>query len=227
MGMFPEAADYSFYNCSKEMLQMVTKAGGLLETELKNDKDFTAMWKDEATCEKVIPEDTPEHRIALKSFVEADPEFHKIFSKKLFQGSSTYRDDFPFKSLFFLLTDVMRLLKSDCFTVYSGAEEEYSTKIGDKVRFESFFPARLKYTDAVEDAVLSDSIGTVFNIISCSAINLDEVCRSENIDVLISPTEVFTVTNIRTVGEIGDQYKEITLKHSHFQSSSNCSGIVR
>lgn len=230
MGMFPEVPDYSFYNCRKEMLQMVTKPGGLLRTELNNNTDFKTLWKDKATCKIAIPEATAEHMTALKSYAEADSKIRKKFLKKLVQtksrGSSTYRDDFPFKSFFFLLTDAMQL-QNHCFTVYFGKQEEYSTKIGDKVRFEKFSTAKLEFTDAVEDAMLGDDIGTVFNISSCSVINLEEMCSSDDIELLISPTEVFTVTNIRTISTSNDYYKEITLMHSHFHNSSNCSGLVR
>lgn len=229
MGMFPKVADYSFYNCRKEMLQMVTKAGGLLETEIKNNTLFENMWQDNAECDKAIPGGTPEHMAALKSYAEAPSKFYNTFKKSLHTQSrgSSYRDDFPFKSLFFLLTDAMHLLKSDCRIVYSGTKDEYSTNIGDKVRFTSFFQANQKYTDATEDAAIDNNIGTVFNINSCSVINLDEMCGSEDIELLISPTEVFTVTNIQNVSTSNDQYKEITLMHSGFHSSSSCSGLVR
>ncbi|KAK7166337.1 hypothetical protein R3I93_006189 [Phoxinus phoxinus] len=227
VSMFPEAADYSFNSCRKEMLQMVTKAGGLLQTELNNNTDFKNMWKNH-TCEKAIPGATPEHMTALKNYVEAKPKFHETFKKLLrtkSRGNSTYQDKFPFKSLFFLLTDAMQLLKSNCTTVYSDTGEKYSIKIGDKVRFESFFPAKLEYTDATEDAAV-ETIGTVFNIFSCSVINLDKMCMTEDIDLLISPTEVFTVKNIRTVISSDDHYIEINLMHSGIESSSDCSSLA-
>lgn len=231
MGLFPEAADYSFYNCREEMLQMVTKSGGLLQTELNNNKDFKTMWENEK-CEKAIPGSTPEHMTALKNYVEASSEFRKTFKKSVQnhnKSRSTYRDQFPFKSLFFLLTDAMNPKDhKEGHTVYSGTDKQYITRIGEKVRFVSFFPAKLKFTDATEDASLDEDNGTVFSINSCSVINLDDYgCSSEEIDALISPTEVFTVKNIKTVKNNDDEFKEITLVHSHFHSSSDCSGLVR
>uniref|UniRef100_A0A8C2G0L1 NAD(P)(+)--arginine ADP-ribosyltransferase n=1 Tax=Cyprinus carpio TaxID=7962 RepID=A0A8C2G0L1_CYPCA len=227
MGLFREAADYSFYNCRKEMLQMVTKSGGLLQTELNNNTDFKKMWKSNAACRKAIPGSTPEHMAALQSYVDATPEFRKMF-KKLVQNhgrsSSTYRDKFPFKSLFFLLTDAMQLTgQKKCRTVYSGTGKEYITKIGQKVRFVSFFPAKLEFTDVTE----AGNTGTVFNITSCSVISLDDYeCSSEDMDALISPTEVFTVKDITTVRNSNDEYKKITLVHSEFYSSSDCSSLA-
>ncbi|KAF4118787.1 T-cell ecto-ADP-ribosyltransferase 1 isoform X2 [Onychostoma macrolepis] len=228
MGMLPEAADYSFQNCRKEMLQMVTK--GLLQTELNNNPDFKTMWKGNATCSKTIPGSTPLHMAALKSYAEASSEFRGRF-KKLFQtsrGSSTYRDEFPFKSLFFLLTDAMQLMsKNKIRTVYSGKGKEYSTEIGEKVHFESFLPAESLYNDVTEDANVFNSIGTVFIINSSSVISFEDYgCDSEEINLLISPTEVFTVTGIKTVHNSNDHFKKITLTHSHLHSSSNCSGLV-
>ncbi|XP_052405916.1 GPI-linked NAD(P)(+)--arginine ADP-ribosyltransferase 1 isoform X3 [Carassius gibelio] len=230
MGLFPEAADYSFYNCRKEMLQMVTKSGGLLQTELNNNKDFKTMWKN-TTCKKAIPGSTPEHMTALKSYVEASSEFRKTFKKSVQnhnKSRSTYRDEFPFKSLFFLLTDAMNLTDhKECPTVYSGTGKGYITKIGEKVRFVSFFPAKLKSADATEDASIGEDTGTVFSITSCSVINLDDYgCSSEKIDALISPTEVFTVKDITAVKNNDYDYINITLVHSHFHSSSDCSSLV-
>lgn len=229
MGMFPEAADYSFYNCRKEMLQMITKPGGLLQTEINNNTDFQSMWKNNRLCTKSIPGATREHMTALQGYV-ADNTFRNIFNKvySKSKGGSTYQDKFPFKSVFFLLTDAMNLLKYNCTTVFSGVEEEYNTKVGEKVRFKSFLPARLKFTDATEDAELSEDLGTVFIINSCSAIKPDAYgCNSEEMDLLLSPTEVFTVENITTVKNNNNHYKKITLKHLEFQSKSDCSSLVR
>lgn len=61
-----------------------------------------------------------------------------------------------------------------------------------------FFPTNLHYIDAIE-ASLSDNNGTVFNIISCSVIRFEDYgCISEEIDLLTSPTEVFTVMGMKT-----------------------------
>ncbi|XP_043093127.1 GPI-linked NAD(P)(+)--arginine ADP-ribosyltransferase 1-like, partial [Puntigrus tetrazona] len=163
MGMFPEAADYSFQNCRSKMLQMVTESGGLLQTELNNNPDFKAIWQDSAACSETIPGGTPQHAAALKSYADASPTFLKEFRKlaKTNKGSSTYRDEFPFKSLFFLLTDAVQLLgQNKCCTVYFGTEKEYNTKIGEKVRFESFVAATVEHSAAAEDASDSDSTGT-------------------------------------------------------------------
>uniref|UniRef100_A0A9J7XRR6 NAD(P)(+)--arginine ADP-ribosyltransferase n=1 Tax=Cyprinus carpio carpio TaxID=630221 RepID=A0A9J7XRR6_CYPCA len=164
MGMFSEAADYSFQNCRKEMLQMVTKSGGLLQTELNNNPDFKIMWKGNVACSKTIPWGTPEHMAAVQSYAETS------------------------------MGNALQLIgKNNCLTVYSGTGNEYNTKIREKGNFESFFPTNLHYIDAIE-ASLSDNNGTVFNITSCSVIRFEDYgCISEEIDLLTSPTEVFTV----------------------------------
>ncbi|KAK2908835.1 hypothetical protein Q8A67_004672 [Cirrhinus molitorella] len=231
MGMFSEGADYSFQHCRKEMLQMVTKTGGLLETELKNNNDFKTMWNGNAICNKVIPEVTPKHVAALKNYADASPEFKRKFKKLVHtsRGNSTFQDEFPFKSLFFLLTDAIQLIgKNKCRTVFFGTVKDYITKTGEKVRFESFLPAKKEFTVATEDAYGSESTGTVLNITSCSVISLeDHGCSSEESELLISPTEVFTVTDIRSISNNNDEYKEIAILHSHIRNSSNCSGLAR
>ncbi|KAI7810905.1 GPI-linked NAD(P)(+)--arginine ADP-ribosyltransferase 1 [Triplophysa rosa] len=227
LDMFPKVVDYS--SCRDEMLQIVTKPGGLLQQELNNSTDFKLMWKANATCEEKIPGATQEHMAALKSYADASPKFHELFNMKLYskgKNITTYQNEFPFKSLYFLLTDAMQRLSKDmCQMIYSGIENEELTA-GDLVRFGTFLPARLKYSDALEDIV--DVSGTVFNITSCSVFNLDEKCKSDEIDLLISPMESFKVKEIRTSVDNGDEtYKQVALVQHSFRSSFDCKSFFR
>ncbi|XP_051558526.1 erythroblast NAD(P)(+)--arginine ADP-ribosyltransferase [Myxocyprinus asiaticus] len=228
MGMLPESVDFSYSNCRDEMLQMVTKPGGLLQRELNNNPYFKSMWQSNATCKKRIPGGTKEHMAALQSYVEADTKFQEVFNTWFYTKgrNSTSYQDFPFKSLYFLLTDAMRLLGKDmCQTVYSGTEEKYMATVGEMFSFRSFFPATFKFSDASEDT--GNNGGTVFNITSCFVVSLDEnVCEPEEMDLLIYPTEVFTVEAIRTVNNSNDKFTEITLIHSKLHSPFNCSSLL-
>nr|XP_055051426.1 GPI-linked NAD(P)(+)--arginine ADP-ribosyltransferase 1-like [Misgurnus anguillicaudatus] len=224
--MFPEVVDYK--TCRDEMLQRVIKPGGLLQRELNNNIDFRSMWKANATCEMKIPGGTQEHMAALKSYADANRKFHKSFNTQLYNKGTNitmYRDQFSFKSLHFLLTDGMQLLRKEnmpCRNVYSGTEKKYNIAVKDLIRFGSFFPAHLSFNVAFEDAV--DSDGTIFNITSCTVINLDETwCKSEEIDLLISPNEAFEVEDIRKVGPKDEKMTMVILKPSAFPSSFDCS----
>ncbi|TRY65651.1 hypothetical protein DNTS_009881 [Danionella cerebrum] len=175
MGMFPEVVDYSFTDCRQEMLEMVT-TGGLLEKELDEagKANFKKLWQGNV-CDHLIPGGTAEHVTALQSFA-VNENFQKAFNKALNNaiGVSTYQDRFPFKSMFFLISDAMELLKPEnCSTVYSGTEMEYEANIGETVRLKTFFPAKMELADVTEDAELSEEMGTVFMITSCSAISLE------------------------------------------------------
>lgn len=226
LDMFPEFVDYS--SCRDEMLQIVTKPGGLLQKELNDSTEFKSMWKANAACGKKIPGATQEHMAALKNYADADRTFHKLFNMKLCskgKNSKTYQDEFPFKSLYFLLTDAMQLLSKDmCQMVYSGTEKEYSVTVGDSIRFGTFFPAKLKYGDTLEEIV--DDGGTIFNITSCSVVNLDERCPSEEIDLLISPTESFKVEKISTVDNgDGQTIMLVALVQHALKSSFDCRSL--
>lgn len=229
LDMFPELVDYK--SCRDEMLQIVTKPGGLLQQELNNNTEFKSMWKANATCGKKIQGATQEHNAALQNYANADQKFHKLVNTKLYskgKNITTYQNEFPFKSLYFLLTDAIQLLsKGTCQTVYSAKEEEYSVTVGDSVRFGMFLAAKLKYDDALEEIV--DGGGTIFNITSCSVTNLDErKCHSEEIDLLISPTESFKVENIRTVDNgDGETYTEVTLVQHALNSFFDCRSLFR
>nr|XP_055061313.1 GPI-linked NAD(P)(+)--arginine ADP-ribosyltransferase 1-like [Misgurnus anguillicaudatus]XP_055061314.1 GPI-linked NAD(P)(+)--arginine ADP-ribosyltransferase 1-like [Misgurnus anguillicaudatus] len=221
---FPEFVDYK--RCRDKMLQRVIKPGGLLQTELNNNNDFKLMWKANATCGTKIPGGTQEHMAALKSYADANRRFHKSFNTQLNNKGTNitmYQDQFSFKSLHFLLTDGMQLL-SKCRNVYSGTEKKYNIAVGDKIRFGSFFPAHLSFSDAHEEAV--DSDGTIFNITSCTVVSLDESgCGSDEIDLLISPDEAFKVEDIRKAGSKDEEITMVILKPSAFRSSSDCSNL--
>ncbi|XP_073720103.1 GPI-linked NAD(P)(+)--arginine ADP-ribosyltransferase 1 isoform X2 [Misgurnus anguillicaudatus] len=224
---FPEFVDYK--RCRDKMLQRVIKPGGLLQTELNTNKDFKLMWKANATCGTKIPGVTQEHMAALQSYADADEKFHKSFNTQLYNKGTNitmYQDQFSFKSLHFLLTDAMQLLSKKsmtCRNVYSGTEKTYNIAVKDVIRFGSFLPAKLSFNVAFEDAV--DSDGTIFEITSCTVVNLDEMCKSEEIDLLISPDEAFDVEDIRKVGPKDEEITMVILKPSASHRSFDCSHL--
>lgn len=227
LDMFPEFVDYK--KCRDKMLQRVIKPGGLLQKELNNNNDFESMWKANATCGMEIPGGTQEHMAALYSYANANKKFLKSFNTQLYNKGTNitmYQDQFSFKSLHFLLTDGMQLLRKEnttCHNVYYGTEKKYNMEVKDSIRFGSFLPAQLSFNDAVEDAVDSDMI---FKITSCTVVNLDENgCKSEEIDLLISPDEAFDVEDIRKVGSKDEKITMVILKPSASRRSFDCSHL--
>ncbi|XP_076848400.1 ecto-ADP-ribosyltransferase 5 [Brachyhypopomus gauderio] len=228
LDMSPDAVDDTFTECHDTMMQTVTKPGGLLQKEIETSKDFAEMWRShDGTCEKQIYGGTPYHLAALQAYGNSKVKFRKEFNQMVQtkgSNSTIYKNKFLFKSLHFLLTDVIRLLNNGttCSRIYHGTVNTYHVKTGTEVRFGKFLQGRIQDSSETE-VVEEEGTGTVFNITSCSAVNIEHyTCTSEEIEQLISPTEVFTVQSIREVKNDDADYKIITLTHSRFLSSHDC-----
>lgn len=232
LDMAPDAVDDDFSQCREKMLKAVTEPGGLLQKELKANKEFEELWsKHSGECKKNIPGGTSYHTDALQAYGNSKTKFRKDFNGLVYSkgsNSMTYRDEFPFKSLHFLLTDFLHLLKrtNTCTTVYYATSNTYTADTGTEVRFGKFM--RAGNSQSSETEVVESDEGTMFIITSCSVVNVEEnMCKSEELQALISPAEVFTVQNVRDVSTDDATYKEITLTHSRFLSNHTCSFFHR
>ncbi|KAF4071267.1 hypothetical protein AMELA_G00271170 [Ameiurus melas] len=230
LDMAPDAVDDDFSQCREKMLKAVTD--GLLQKELEANKEFEELWNNHrGECKKNITGGTSYHIDALQAYGNSKIKFRKTFNSLVYskgRNSTTYRDEFPFKSLHFLLTDFLHLLKdtNTCTTVYYGTSNTYTADTGTEVRFGKFIRAETSLSDATE--VVESDGGTVFIITSCSVVNVERnTCKSEEVQALISPAEVFTVQNVRDVPPDDGTYNEITLKHSRSLSNHNCSFFHR
>ncbi|KAK1792740.1 hypothetical protein P4O66_012658 [Electrophorus voltai] len=228
LDMSPDAVDDTYSECRDKMMQTVIKPDGLLQEEIKANKDFAEMWRSHGgTCEKQIYGGTPYHLTALQAYGNSKPKFRKVFNQMVQtkgKNITIYEKEFPFKSLHFLLTDVIRLLNNEtvCSRVYFGTVKTYRGNTGSKVRFGKFLQARIQESSETEVVELEGE-GTLFNITSCSAVNIENyTCTSEEIEHLISPTEVFVVQSIKEVKNEDASYKIITLTHSRFLSNHDC-----
>ncbi|XP_036439307.1 T-cell ecto-ADP-ribosyltransferase 2-like [Colossoma macropomum] len=228
LDMAPDAVDDTFSECRDKMMQKVTAQGGLLQKELKANKDFADMWRNHTgTCEKQIYGGQKHHLAALQAYGNSRFQFRKTFNRLVqTKGSNatTYNDEFPFKSLHFLLTDALRLLNhgKTCYTVYFGTSNQYTAENETEVRFGRFIRASIHESLEIEHIITADE-GTLFNITSCSVVNVENfTCTSEEIERLISPAEVFRVQSIETASTDDVDYKIITLKHSGFLSNHDC-----
>ncbi|KAL7855766.1 hypothetical protein AOLI_G00193700 [Acnodon oligacanthus] len=228
LDMAPDAVDDTFSECRDKMMQKVTAPGDLLQKELEASKDFADMWRSHGgTCEKQIYGGRAHHLAVLQVYGNSGDQFRKMFNRLIqTKGSNatTYNDEFPFKSLHFLLTDALRLLNpgKTCYTVYFGTGKQYTSEIGKEVRFGKFIGASIHESLEIEHIVTAEK-GTLFNISSCSVVNVENyTCTSEELEQLISPTEVFRVQNIKATSIDDVDYKIITLTHSGFLSNHDC-----
>ncbi|XP_066505565.1 T-cell ecto-ADP-ribosyltransferase 2-like [Hoplias malabaricus] len=225
LDMASNAVDDTFSNCRDKMLQAVT--GGLLQQELDARQDFKDMWIPDGTCKKQINGATKYHLTALHAYGNSKLKFQKTFNDMVYSRGTnytTYKDEFPFKSLHFLLTDALKILNHGkrCYTVYYGTGNKYTVETGKKVRFGRFFKSKTDDSNEIEEAGLKGE-GTLFNITSCSVVNVENyTCTSEEIEQLISPDEVFTVQSAELTSKDDLDFKLITLTHSHFLSHHDC-----
>ncbi|KAI4905814.1 hypothetical protein NFI96_017019, partial [Prochilodus magdalenae] len=227
LDMAPNAVDDIFSGCRDRMIQNVTAPGGLLEKELEANQVFTKMWNHSGTCGKQIYGAIPQHLAALQAYGNSAAKFRKTFNGMVQtkgSNSTTYLEEFPFKSLHFLLTDALLLLNpgNTCNNMYFGTSNLYTTEPGKEVRFGRFISGSMYESLEIEKFAEADG-GTLFNLYSCSLVNVEKAtCKSEEVEQLILPNEVFTVQSVKTAWSEDVEYTEITLTHSRFQSNHDC-----
>ncbi|XP_036372758.1 ecto-ADP-ribosyltransferase 5-like [Megalops cyprinoides] len=218
MSMSPSAVDDRFSGCRAEMWEKVMGKGGLLEQELKSNSSFQMVWS-AASCSETIPGGRLEHARAIEVYSHVDSGFRKEFNSAVkSQGgnSSVYSSSFPYKSLHFLLTEALQLLKpNQSRTTYRGSRHQYKAEVGTEVRFGGFTSTREERSQTVKDATLR----TLFVITSRAAVSVEkQPCTTKDIEFLIPPFEVFKVEGVK----IKDGYTEITLNHTRFHSYHDC-----
>ncbi|XP_034044693.1 T-cell ecto-ADP-ribosyltransferase 1 [Thalassophryne amazonica] len=221
LDMATDAVDDLYRGCRDKALEKVVRSG-LLQEELNKSETFRNAWSTNAQCTKLIPGGVKEHTAALWAYVNGNREFRKLFNNEVETTAvnvSTYHTNFHFKSLHFLLTDSINLLQTDeCSTVYRAVDYKYTMQKGSTVRFGRFTIGRLNYEELLEEEDIGGVGGVLFNITTCFSVKLD-VCKPKDDHVLISPSEVFRVDDIKN---INNEYDEIVLMHSTLLSNRNC-----
>lgn len=219
MGREPNAVDDIYSGCRDKMLEKVLGGDGLLLKELQTKNVFSEAWN-ATNCLKPIANGQQEHTQALQSISNSEKLLKELNTAVESKGGDVnmYTDQFHFKSLHFLLMDAMRLLKpKNCSTVYSGVFEEFTAVKGSEVRFGRFFSANKDRGFAEEGC--ADG-GTLFNITSCSVIDVEEhVCGAEHVVLLIPPSEAFTVIDVKRGSDCD---KEIVLMSTGLKNDHDC-----
>ncbi|XP_076004244.1 T-cell ecto-ADP-ribosyltransferase 1-like [Genypterus blacodes] len=224
LDMAPNAVDDLYDGCGAQAQEKYNTTA-LLTEELSHNKQFEEAWNVASKCFTLIPGGGQEHTTAVGAYVNGGHDFINSFNddvENMGVNVSTYEDKFHFKLLHFLLVDSMKLLnKTGCKTVYRRSTLKYTVKKGSTVRLGHFTTASISYQELKEDPYLEG--GTFFNITSCFVANLgDNPClEDEDMDVILSPAEVFTVEEIRDVAE-DYKHTEIVLMHSEVHSKHNC-----
>ncbi|KAG5285959.1 hypothetical protein AALO_G00009430 [Alosa alosa] len=222
MDLAPNAVDDAYSACREQMLQKIlAKDGGILQTELDNSSEFKSAWDGSKGCVELISGGQHEHTRALQSFSNSRKLFKKVNGAVKTNGGNVddYTNKFQFKSLHFLMMDAMRLLKNgtNCRTVYSSTFDDINAVKGAEVRFGAFVSANADRSFTEEGC--TDG-GTLFNITTCSLINLENrVCALDEVSMLISPVELFKVVDVKSKTDCN---REIVLTSLGFKSDHDC-----
>uniref|UniRef100_A0A8C6U316 NAD(P)(+)--arginine ADP-ribosyltransferase n=1 Tax=Neogobius melanostomus TaxID=47308 RepID=A0A8C6U316_9GOBI len=225
LDMAPDAVDDMYEGCAKDALNKFVFSN-LLKEELNNSEAFQRAWDQSQTpaCTKIIPGGMKEHTTALRTYVTSDETFRKNLNNAVYTcgtNTTTYEDNFYFKSLHFLLMDSIQLLNPGaCKTVYAFSDPIFTVQNGTRVRFGRFYMA---YSDLDILKKERDMYGEVIlGINTCFFAELEgNICHDDPIR-LLSPTEEFTVEEVKTVEEDGASYNMIMLKHSQLKGMHNC-----
>ncbi|XP_061839991.1 GPI-linked NAD(P)(+)--arginine ADP-ribosyltransferase 1 [Nerophis lumbriciformis] len=218
LNMAPDAVDDLYQGCRDEVMERLIHSE-VLGKELSGNPGLKAAWSDK--CSTLLPGGVKEHTAALLAYGNGIA-FRKAFNDEVETtgaNASTYERDFHFKSLHFLLTDAMRLVKpAACRNVYRVSSGDYAAEMGAGVRFGRF-------TTAHTDLSVKEDVegGVYFNITTCFFVSLEGFCGLQEDVAILSPAEEFTVVDVKQV----DDYQEIVLKHSKLEALHNCYGFSR
>ncbi|KAM7394328.1 hypothetical protein PAMP_021140 [Pampus punctatissimus] len=218
-----EAVDDLYDGCKEKALEMVIDSG-LLKQELNRSEEFQKAWH-YPKCSDLIPGRVKEHSAALWTY-ENYKEFQNTFNnavETMGGNVSIYKNNFHFKSLHFLLMNSMKLLpQNECKNVYAISDIKYEAKKGSKVRFGRFTSVQ------TDTAMIEDIDGPTFlNITTCFFVNLSNFCNTNDDAGIISPTEEFTVVDVKEKQSDDNKYTDIILMHSQLTSLHNCYIISR
>ncbi|NXP95935.1 NAR1 ribosyltransferase, partial [Passerina amoena] len=168
------------------------------------------------------PLSSPAQAIALMAYTMNELKLYKEFNDAVrvaWNSSQEYRDNFHFKTLHFLLTQALAMLRKaptgKCQNVYRGVSEyRFQAKAGDIVRFGQF-------ASASQSEITAETYGsaTVFHVYTCHGAEISSFSKyPQEKEVLIPPFETFKVIE---VGQEGQRAK-IQLRSTGTFSKHNC-----
>ncbi|XP_036403189.1 GPI-linked NAD(P)(+)--arginine ADP-ribosyltransferase 1-like [Megalops cyprinoides] len=196
LDMAPNSVDDCYQTCTEKMFRDVRKK--YLKNDFNANPEFQTLWQQtKQTLEKNTDFLKEEHLIALKMYTGSS--IYAQFNAATRNGASKYKGNFPYKSLYFLLSDAVRRIKENdilinranrCLTTYRGISLPFKdASVGSEVRFGSF-------TSSSKNEMTAQAFGktTCFKIETClgAEIRSYSVYPGED-EVLIPPYEKFKV----------------------------------
>ncbi|NXO26444.1 NARE ribosyltransferase, partial [Cisticola juncidis] len=196
----------------------------LIHSEFQKNPAFANLWA-QAVAEwqkrgaSVSPLPSQDHAIALMAFTMG---LYGIFNIEVLQAGRSpqhYRDNFHYKSLHFLLTQALAVLreplKGQCLDVFrQQCGDQVNAQRGDTVRFGQFLITSLKKSN---DGGCSEE--TEFQVRTCHGAGIQSFSEHPEYEwVLIPPYETFEVTEVT---QEGGRVK-IQLRSNGISSNYNC-----
>ncbi|XP_067424383.1 GPI-linked NAD(P)(+)--arginine ADP-ribosyltransferase 1 [Emydura macquarii macquarii] len=189
---------------------MEAELGALNDTEFASNRNYAEAWQEAAAVWKerkdqghVPPGFKPEFAVALLAYtsqgsLQKQP-LHQAFNTAVREAGRSrdyYLNHFNFKTLHFLLTRALQVLKASeptkCHQVYRGIRGiRFQAESRKPVRFGHFTSTSLK-----NESALQFGQDTFFSIKTCSGVNIKNFSFFPGEEeVLIPPFERFQVTN--------------------------------
>ncbi|KAM7036976.1 erythroblast NAD(P)(+)--arginine ADP-ribosyltransferase-like [Passerculus sandwichensis] len=198
LDMAQNSFDDQYLNCRDKMTEKLPE---LKRSDFLKNGTFEKIWKKAtAVCEKpgsCSSTLTKDQAIALMVYTMKDvySDFNKAV-RTAGNSSQQYQDNFYFKTLHFLLTDVLQKLRSPskCLNVFRGVKGvQFNVNTGDTVRFGQFTSSSL-------DKTVAQCYGTdtMFYVQTCHGVDIHSFSfKKPEQEVLIPPFETFKVTYVK------------------------------
>ncbi|XP_074006560.1 erythroblast NAD(P)(+)--arginine ADP-ribosyltransferase-like [Numenius arquata] len=227
MDMAPTSFDDQYQGCSPKMDK---ELGKLHHMELKKNSVYakywphaTAEWQKRAGYVPKPPGMRAEHAVALMAYTLPGSLYQtfNVAVREAGRSRNQYLYKFYFKTLHFLLTQALKILRNAqpyCYNVYRGIQGiHFTAKPHDLVRFGQFASSTFLKAKAAQFGQ-----DTFFSVYTCYGVPIRHFSYYPNEEeVLIPPYERFVVTNITYYGK----RTYIQLRSKGTYSKYNCEWV--
>ncbi|XP_030826707.1 NAD(P)(+)--arginine ADP-ribosyltransferase 2-like [Camarhynchus parvulus] len=225
LDMARDSFDDQYRGCGSAMMAVLP---ALHIFELQVNPLFTQTWvKAKAEWRKrgshVFPLASPDQAVAVMAYSTKD--IYKDFNAAVRvagRSRQEYRNKFHFKTLHFLLTQALKILrhtqKAKCHHVFRGVHDvRFQARRGQRVRFGQFTSTSLS-----KEVAQKYGTDTIFEVRTCHGVDIQAFSfYLSNREVLIPPYETFEVTKVTRNGKRA----WISLRSTGTYSKHNCAWL--
>nr|XP_014130135.2 erythroblast NAD(P)(+)--arginine ADP-ribosyltransferase-like [Zonotrichia albicollis] len=219
LDMAPDSFDDQYQGCGPAMTAALP---ALNRSEFEQNEKFAQVWVKAAAewQSRGTPESplTPDQATAIMAFtMDGLRSAFNDAVRVAGRSSQEYRDNFHFKTLHFLLTQALLMLRDtrgpQCHIMYCNVEGvQFKAEPGDFVRFGQFMSA-----SRMERIHWYSGNDTVFHVYTCHGTEIQLFSHYPG-EVLIPPFETFKVVNVSNIGK----GRKIQLRSNGTSSNYNC-----